>query len=198
MVVKIVSRKPFIEFDIIDRNIERGFGMPSLTNQSESTIAEIMSLLSKITHKFEPENIGMKQWIVQNFNNPKIAQLLQDSTLMMLRVLDAIGRLEPVNGITISKEFRIPKGSVSKATQRLIAKKLIKTELLPNNKKEILYRTTSLGKELFQAHRAFDEQMEKGFVQFLQKYDEDELRFIVRVLRDATEVTFLNLESKVT
>ena len=173
--------------------------MPSSpANPSEATLKEIMSLLSKVAHKLEPENLGMKQWIVQNFNNPRIAQLLQDSTLMMLRVLDAIGRLEPVNGITISKEYRIPKGSVSKATRRLVAKKLIKPESLPNNKKEILYRTTSLGKELFQAHRAFDEQMEKKFVQFLQKYDEDELRFIVRVLRDFTEVTFLNVGSNAT
>jgi DNA-binding MarR family transcriptional regulator len=148
--------------------------------------------------KFEPENIGMKQWIVQNFNNPKMAQFLQDSTLMMLRVLDAIGRLEPVNGITISKEFRIPKGSVSKTTRRLIAKKLIKPESLPNNKKEILYRTTPLGKELFQAHRAFDEQMEKGFVQFLHRYAEDELRFMVRVFRDIAEASFLNPESRST
>src|SRR5215216_3318415 len=150
----------------------------------EPLITEIMSLLSKVSEKFEPDNLGMKQWMIQNFNNPKITELLEDSTVMMLRVLDAIGQLEPVNGITISKQFRIPKGSVSKATRRLIDKKLIKTESLPNNKKEILYHTTPLGKELFQAHRAFDEQMEKDFIQFLQKYDEKELRFIVRALHD--------------
>jgi len=163
-------------------------------NKVEPMIVEIMSLLSKVTAKFEPENLGMKQWMVQNFNNPKIAELLQDLSLLMLRVLDAIGRLEPVNGITISKQFRIPKGSVSKATRRLIAKKMIKTEFLPNNKKEILFRTTPLGKELFQAHRAFDDQMEKGFIQFLHRYEEDDLRFIVSVLHDFTEASFLDQE----
>lgn len=165
---------------------------PTKSAAIQPAITEIMSLLSKVSEKLEPDNLGMKQWILQNFDNPKIAELLEDSTVMMLRVLDAIGKLEPVNGITISKQFRIPKGSVSKATRRLIAKKLIKTESLPNNKKEILYRTTPLGKELFQAHRAFDEQMEKGFVRFLQNYDEDELRFMVRVLRDVAEVSFLS------
>jgi DNA-binding MarR family transcriptional regulator len=163
-------------------------------NTVEPMISEIMSLLSKAAHKFEPENIGMKQWIVQNFNNPKIAELLQDSTLMMLRVLDAIGQLEPVNGITISKQFRIPKGSVSKATRRLVAKKMIKAEARPNNKKEILYYMTPLGKELFQAHRAFDKQMEKGFIQFLERFDPDELQFIVRTLQDFLNVSFLNGE----
>jgi DNA-binding MarR family transcriptional regulator len=169
--------------------------MASSTQNKEPMIAEIMSLLAKATEKLEPENLGMKEWMIRNFDNPKIATLLQDSTLMMLRVLDAIGRLEPVNGITISKEFRIPKGSVSKAARRLIAKKLVKAEPLSNNKKEILYRTTSLGKELFQAHQAFDAQMEKGFIQFLQKYNQDELRFLVRVLQEVAEISFLELKS---
>jgi DNA-binding MarR family transcriptional regulator len=157
-------------------------------------IAEILSLLGEVSERLEPDNLGMKQWIIQNFNRPKIAELLEDSTVMMLRVLDAIGKLEPVNGITISKQFRIPKGSVSKTTRRLIAKKLIKTSSLPNNKKEILYSTTPLGKELFEAHHAFDAQMEKGLVRFLKKYDKDELRFIVRVLQDTAEASFLNLD----
>ena len=181
----------------MDGNTERGFTMPpSSRKQVETTIAEIMSLLGKASEKFEPDNLGMKQWIIQNFDNPKIAELLEDSTVMMLRVLDAIGKLEPVNGITISKKFRIPKGSVSKATRRLIAKKLIKAEARPNNKKEILYHTTALGSELFQAHRAFDEQMEKGFTQFLERYDPDELKFIVRTLQDFLNTPFLNLEIK--
>ena len=163
---------------------------------TEPLISEIMSLLSKITDKFEPENLGMRQWIIQHFNDPKIAQLLQESTLMMLRVLDAIGQLEPVNGITVSKKFRIPKGSVSKATRRLAAKKLIKTDSLPNNKKEILYRTTQLGKQLYEAHRAFDEQMEKEFTRFLNRYNRDELNFIVQVLQDFWNEPFLGLESR--
>ena len=168
------------------------------TANAEPMIAEIMSLLSKASERFEPDNLGMRQWMVQNFNSPKIAELLQDSTIMMLRVLDAIGRLEPVNGITISKQFRIPKGSVSKTTRRLIAKKLIKAEARPNNKKEILYHTTPLGKELFQAHQAFDKQMEKGFIQFLDRYNHDELNFIVRALQDFLNVSFLSgeMESK--
>src|SRR5215211_1211593 len=165
---------------------------PAKNLDTQSMITEIIALLSKVSEKFEPNNLGMKQWMIQSFNNPKITQLLEESTVMMLRVLDASGRLERGNCITISKQSRIPKASVSKATRRLIAKKLIKSESLPNNKKEILYRTTPLGKELFQAHRAFDEQMEEGFIRFLQKYDDEELRFIVSVLHDLTETSFLS------
>jgi DNA-binding MarR family transcriptional regulator len=159
-------------------------------------IAEILTSLGKVSEKLAPENSEMKQWMAQNFHNPEVTDLLQDTTFMMLRVLDAIGQLEPVNGITISKQFRIPKGTVSKTTRRLIARKLITKEALPNNKKEVLFRTTSLGNALFHAHRAFDQQMEKGFVHFLHKYNAAELQFLVRVLHDIEDASFLSSASE--
>ena len=103
-----------------------------------------------------------------------------------------------MNGATISTQFRIPKGTVSKVTRRLVASKLVRVESLPNNRKEILFRLTPLGRELFEVHRAFDEQMERGFIQFLRRYDASELRLLVRVLRDATEASFLSLGSQPT
>src|SRR5262245_51496178 len=154
-------------------------------------IQENMILLSKVSEKFEPGENEMKQWIMQNFHSPVINEVLQDSTLMTLRVLDAIGRSEPVNGITISKQSRIPKGSVSKITRRLISRKLISKESLPNNKKEILFRTTPLGREIFLAHHAFDQKMEKGFTKFLKKYKPEELDFVVRILQDFVVTGFL-------
>jgi DNA-binding MarR family transcriptional regulator len=154
-------------------------------------IAEIMALLSKVARKLEPENTETREWMVQHCRNPAIIELLRDMTLMTGRVLDAIGRLEPVNGVTISTQFRIPKGTVSKITRRLIAKKLIQKESLANNKKEVLFRLTPLGRELFEVHRAFDQQMERGLIKFLQRYSADELRFIVHILQELTETSFL-------
>jgi DNA-binding MarR family transcriptional regulator len=154
---------------------------------------EIMTLLASVADKFEPGENDMKQWMMQNFHDPVIVALLPDMTMAMWRVLDAVGQLQPVNGITISEQFGIPKGTVSKVTRRLIAQKLISQESLPNNKKEILFRTTPLGTKLFHAHRAFDKQMEQGAIQFLQRYSDDEKRFMVRVLQDVLETSFLNL-----
>src|SRR5262249_48402835 len=148
----------------------------------------------KVSEKFEPGDNEMKDWMIQHFGNPMIVELLQNTTATMLRVLDAIGQFEPVNGITIARQYRIPKGTVSKTTRRLIAQKLITKESLPNNKKEVLFRTTPLGKELFHAHRAFDQQMEKGFIRLLQRYSGDELRFLVRLLNDVIEASFLSAD----
>lgn len=89
-----------------------------------------------------------------------------------------------MNGITISKQFGIPKGSVSKVTRKLTAKNLIVTETLPNNKKEILFRMTKLGKEIFEVHRAMHLEMEQRMSEFLRRYSADELRFIAKIIQD--------------
>lgn len=157
-------------------------------------IVEIMALLAKVSERFEPEDGEMKRWMMERFDNPQLADMLHDMTITMIKVLDAIGRLEPVNGITISKQSGVPKGSVSKIVRRLTAKRLITEEHLPNNKKEILFRLTPLGREVFEAHRAFDAQMERGFIQFLEHYDTDELAFIVRLLEDLAVTSFLHPE----
>lgn len=160
---------------------------------NEALIVEILALLAKITERFEAGENEEWQWITQQSHNALVVEQMQDATITTLRVLDAIGRLEPVNGITISEQFRIPKGTVSKITRRLLAKNLISIESLPHNKKERFFRLTSLGRELFQVHRAFDEQMERGFMQFLRRYSADELQLLVHVLQDATEASFLTL-----
>jgi DNA-binding MarR family transcriptional regulator len=158
-----------------------------------SLSAEVVALLAKVTERFESTENEEWRWIAEHSNNPLVVEILQDSTVTTLRVLDAIGRLEPVNGITISTRYRIPKGTVSKITRRLIAQQLITTEYLPNNKKEILFRLTPLGRDLFEVHRAFDEQMERGFIQFLRRYDASELHLLVRILEEATVASFLDL-----
>jgi len=162
-------------------------------DETESQAVHILALLSQVTERFDSDENEAWRWFAQHSTNPLIVELLRDSTTTTLRVLDAIGRSEPVNGITISEQFRIPKGTVSKITRRLVAKNLISKESLPNNKKEMLFRLTPLGRELFEVHRAFDEQMERGFMHFLRCYSADELRLLVRVLQDATEASFLTL-----
>lgn len=163
-------------------------------DETRSLIEQILASLAKVAHRFDSEEDEEWQWLAQHSHDPLIVEILRDSTTTMMRVLDAIGKLEPVNGITISEQFRIPRGTVSKITRRLVTRNLICQEFLPNNRKEILFRLTPLGRELFQVHRAFDEQMERGFMRFLQRYSVDELRLLARILHDATEASFLSQE----
>jgi DNA-binding MarR family transcriptional regulator len=174
--------------------------MPEPENQrSDATAdmvalsAQIIALLGKLTDRFDSAENEEWRWLIAHSPSPLIVEILQDSTAMTLRVIDAIGRMEPVNGATLSERYHIPKGTVSKITRRLIAQELVGTERLPNNRKELLFRLTPLGRDLFDLHRMFDEQMERGFNRFLQRYDADALRLLIHVLREATEASFLQL-----
>ena len=160
---------------------------------TQPLVADILQRLSAVAHKFEPGKNEMSEWMLANFPSPQIVEILQEATPVMLRVVDAIGQLEPVNGITIAEHHGIPKGTVSKTTRKLIAQGLITSESLPNNKKEILFRLTPLGSEVFHAHRAFDQQMERGFYAFMTRFNADEIRFLTRVLQDVLDTSFLAL-----
>ncbi|BFH13829.1 MarR family transcriptional regulator [Paenibacillus melissococcoides] len=163
--------------------------------EDKPLIEEILRLIAAMQKRAEAEEDEEREWMLRNCSNPAVAEHLRDMTIMELHVLDAIGQLGPVNGITISKQFGIFKGTVSKITRRLAAKNLIQKEFLPDNKKEILFRTTPLGSELYQLHQALHRQLEIGVVRFLQKYETDELRLLVRVLQDASKASWVHPES---
>jgi DNA-binding MarR family transcriptional regulator len=154
------------------------------TSQTETLIVQINDLIREMGQRLADGDDYEHQWMAEHCQNPEAVALLPDMTVGMLHVLDAIGRLEPVNGITISKQYGIPKGSVSKVTRKLAAKNLIVTETLPNNKKEILFRMTRLGQEIFEVHRAMHLEMEQRMSEFLRRYSADELRFIAKIIQD--------------
>ncbi|WP_248912460.1 MarR family transcriptional regulator [Paenibacillus antarcticus] len=158
-------------------------------------IKEFLEIVNAIQRRFQSEDDEEKQWMIQNSPNPIVADLMKEMTVLMLHVLDAIGKLEPVNGITISKQFGISKGSVSKITRKLIDKQIIIIEYLPDNKKEILFRTTSLGKEIFCLHQALHHQIDLGANRFLQRYTEDEMQFLVSALREVLHSSWIHTET---
>jgi len=162
--------------------------------EAELLITEILALLAAATHQVESQQNESWQWLAEaSSHDPLLLVALRDMTITSLRVIDTIGRLEPVNGITISTHSGLPKGTISKVTRRLVAQNLVNgAHRLPNHK-EIYFRLTRRGRELFTVHRAFDDQMERGIVRFLGRYQSDELRFLVRVLREASDTSFLSL-----
>jgi len=155
-------------------------------------IKALMVSVNDLLHKFQREDDEEKQWLIQNSPTPVIAELMKDMTVNMLHVLSAIGKLEPVNGITISKQFGFSKGTVSKITRRLADKQIINFEYIPDNKKEVLFRTTPLDKEINRLHQALHEQIDIGVNHFLQRYNDDELQFLVNAIQETLHTSWVN------
>lgn len=158
----------------------------------EYLIKEVWETAKDLQYQIQSEEDEEKQWLIQNSTNLVVTELIKEMTALMLHVIDAIGRLEPVNGITISKQFGISRGSISKITRKLVEKEIIIMETLPDNKKEILFRTTPLGKEICKLHLDLHQQIDSGINRFLQQYTEDELGTTLKVLKDVLNTSWIN------
>jgi len=156
-----------------------------------------MNAYIKLMEK-ESETDEEKNWLAKNCSDESLLDAMDGMTTLMLHVLDGIARLEPVNGINVSKDLNVPRGSVSKACRKLLNKQLVTAERLSDNKKEVLYRTTKLGYELYILHQKLHEEIENNFRSFLNKYSMKDLLVIEPFLNDLASATFVHLEKKQT
>lgn len=162
-----------------DSNADRG-----------TLINEIMMNLFDLMQKHASEEDEEKKWVLRECKDPILLKHMSIMTGKMLHVLDAIGRLEPVNSIIISRDTGIPKGTVSKIIPKLLEKKFITKEGLPNNKKEFIFHITPLGKELFTLHQALHKQAEAGINNVLNSYNSQELSIFNRILEDFCKLSW--------
>ncbi|OEH86462.1 hypothetical protein BHU72_13245 [Desulfuribacillus stibiiarsenatis] len=161
-----------------------------MSDNKDALIIQIKKLFSDVSTQQALEVNQEKQWLLQNCANSEISAIVPELTVIALHVLDAIGRLQPVNSITIAKETAVPKGTVSKTIKKLISKDLIIKIPLPNNKKETNFYLTPRGKEIFDLHNLLHRKFETAVAMFLMKYDAHELQFLIRFLKDFMEITW--------
>jgi DNA-binding MarR family transcriptional regulator len=151
-----------------------------------------MTNLYDLIQKHASEDDDEKKWILHECKDPILLKHMNSMTGNMLHVLDAIGRLEPVNSIVISRDTGIPKGTVSKIIPKLISKKFIIKEGVPNNRKEFIFHITPLGKELFLLHQTLHKRAEVGIKSVLDKYKSQELSIFNRILEDFCKLSWVD------
>lgn len=155
-------------------------------------IGDISAMQKKIQAEGEDEE---KNWMMKNASEPVVIEFLKEATVQMLHVLDAIGELEPVNGITISKRYGIPRGSVSKNTRRLVELGIIIAESLPDNKKEVLFLLTSSGQQIFKLHQQLHAHIDNNIWNFLGRYDLEQIRFLAMLMKDTLATSWVQTKA---
>lgn len=157
---------------------------------------EMMYQVANVQKRFQSEGEDdERRWMIAKAKDSNLVKFLKESTVIMLHVIDAIGELEPVNGITISKQFGIPRGSVSKITRKLVAQKMVQTEYLQGNKKEVLFQLTPQGHQIFKLHKQLHHHIEHNVRNFLRRYDVEQMQFLVQCLKDTSEASWVQEES---
>lgn len=167
--------------------------------EQNALITEVIDHMAAIQQRFQAEAEGEdeeKKWMMMHTSDSDVIDFLKVATVQMLHVIDAIGELEPVNGITISKQYNIPRGSVSKITRRLADIYMIQFEPVPDNKKEVLFRLTPLGKKIFILHQQLHQHIHHNMSRFLHQYKIEDIRFLVSLMKDVISTSWVQIEEK--
>lgn len=160
-------------------------------------ITEIIDHIAAIQKRFQAEGEDEeKKWMMMQTSDEHVAEFLKVATVQMLHVLDAIGELEPTNGITISKRYNIPRGTVSKITRRLAEIDMILVEPLPYNKKEVLFRLTSSGKKVFTLHQQLHQHINQNVRNFLSQYEMEQMRFLLTLMQEVMATSWVEIQQE--
>ncbi|KPV58866.1 transcriptional regulator [Paenibacillus sp. A3] len=104
-----------------------------------------------------------------------------------LHTIACIGEQEPINVTSIAERINLSKGNTSKIANKLLKAGWVRKAQLNDNKKEVYFRLTPVGKKLFAAHDELHTKEKQRMYEFLERYNESELEFIKRLFGDMVD-----------
>ncbi|WP_079912530.1 MarR family transcriptional regulator [Paenibacillus sp. 32352] len=101
-----------------------------------------------------------------------------------LHTIACIGEREPINVTSIAEALNLSKGNTSKVTNKLLKAGWVRRAQLSDNKKEVYFRLTPVGKKIFAVHDELHTKEKQRMYEFLEKYTEAELELIKQLFED--------------
>ena len=98
--------------------------------------------------------------------------------------IDYIGKTELPNVTKIAENMQMTRGAISKMTKKLLAKGLIEKYTLENNKKEVYFRLTESGMELYKEHEKRHKLWEQRDSKFLERQSQSETAIIIKFMKE--------------
>lgn len=95
-----------------------------------------------------------------------------------------IGKMDFPNVTKIAEQLKMTRGAISKITKKQIEDGLISTYTTPNNKKEIYFRLTEKGQQLFDEHELRRIECKERDMKFLECYPNEKLNIIEEFLTE--------------
>lgn len=92
-----------------------------------------------------------------------------------IHTIRAIEDLDKPNVTAIAETLKMTRGAISKICRKLQEKELIESYRMPGNMQKVFFRLTPSGKELYNAHEDRHILWEKRDLDFLSRFDKDEL-----------------------
>lgn len=135
-------------------------------NKEEQVIMGVRDLFNKMV------------WL----NKFKMEESLKEYKSSEVHCMEYIGSNVDTNVTKLSEYFYMTRGAMSKLTKKLIKKGVIESYQKPDNKKEIYFRLTEQGKEVYKTHeklhKEFQERDKAIFEQVTEEQFDSMLNFI--------------------
>ncbi|MCC3867976.1 MarR family transcriptional regulator [Terrisporobacter mayombei] len=99
-----------------------------------------------------------------------------------IHCIDLIGKIENPNVTKISQRMNMTRGAISKLCKKLLNSKLIDKYKKPDNDKEIYFKLTKLGEELYNQHDIKHKLWEERNNKFFKNIDKEEQEIVANFL----------------
>ena len=110
--------------------------------------------------------------------------VLDGLNLAEVHCIDQIGVTDHANVTKIADAMRLTRGAISKITKKLLCKGLIESYQRPGNNKEIYFRLTAGGRQIFEEHRVCHVKARQDKLSVLAGYNDEEQAAILKFLQD--------------
>ena len=109
---------------------------------------------------------------------------LEEYSYSETHCIDYIGKTKLPNVTKIADNMQMTRGAISKMTKKLLAKGLIDKYTLESNKKEVYFRLTESGMELFKEHEKRHKLWEERDSRFLARYSNEEIEIVMKFMKE--------------
>ena len=133
-------------------------------------------ILDLLIRYFESQKTLEKIYKSENSN------VLTDYSISEMHCVDYIGKIDMPNVTKLAALLNVTRGAVSKIIKKLLKKGAIESYTVENNKKEIYYKLTPTGEDVFDAHEKMHENWYCKDVEYLEQIDGKNLEIVAEFL----------------
>lgn len=110
--------------------------------------------------------------------------IFEGINLAEVHCIDWIGMIDHANVTKVANEIGMTRGAISKINKKLLGKGLIESYQRPQNNKEIYYRLTKDGENIYNEHKNCHNKAKQEKLSILESYSDKEQAIILRFLND--------------
>lgn len=151
--------------------------MPVITQPSDPIFNQIIEILTKINKNHDVINEKIKRVL----NDSGISESV-DLTIHERRTIRYIGEHKISNATSVASGLGITRGGMSKICSRLISKKLVTASQMEGNKKEIFYRLTGVGNQIYDALMEYHRNTENKCREIIDSYSKEQQTLLLEFL----------------